>query len=154
MIHPADNRHSAIAASIVRNNQTHMTLLKRWFFYLSLLAAGMAMCATLTSCEDDVEDTPDTYWYVSGSYQSNYDADEVMNFYSNGTGYWESLSTGDYLDFDYYCWGNNIYFTFLPDYQAPYTMMCGLTVYRGGDISITWPADSFYGPVTIYYSPY
>ena len=117
-----------------------------------VLFASLVVAVGLTSCVDDDNDGPETDWYFSGVWQNNEYLDEVMVFYSDGTGYWESVSTGAYLDFDYYCYGNWVYFTFYPVESAPYTLDCYIDLINDGNMSITWPAGSFYGATTIYYT--
>ena len=45
-----------------------------------------------------------------------------------------------------------IYFTFYPVEAPPYDLDCYIDFVNDGNMSITWPADSFYGPVTVYYT--
>lgn len=115
------------------------------------LVAGIALL-TLSSCVDDPDDGPDTDWYLSGVWQDNMNIDETMTFYSDGTGYWQSGYTGSYLDFDYYCFGNSIYFTMYPVGAPSYTLNCYIDVIDSGNLSITWPPSSMFGSTTIYYT--
>ena len=118
---------------------------------LGAMAAGVAML-TFASCTDDEPAGPGGDWYIEGVWQNNSSPDEDMTFYSDGTGYWESNSIGSYLDFDYYCVGNGIYFTMYPAGAPEYTLICYIDIINSGNMSITWPPSSPYGPTTIYYT--
>lgn len=120
---------------------------------LVIVAIGaLAIIVGLTSCVDDDDNGPDTDWYISGVWSNNSYPDEEMVFYSDGTGYWMSVSDGSAIDYDYYCYGDRIFFTFYPPYDSPYTIDCYIDFMNSGNMSITWPPDSWYGPITIYYS--
>lgn len=134
-----------------RNAASARTLGRLVAFAIVVIGA-LVIAAGLSACTDDDDDGPDTEWYISGVWQDNQSWDEDMVFYSDGTGYWESTSTGYYLDFDYYCFGNMIYFTFYPVEAPPYGLDCYIDFINDGNMSISWPADSFYGPVTVYYT--
>lgn len=119
---------------------------------ITMVALGsLAVLLGMTACDPD-DDGPGQDWYLSGVWENNSAIDEDMVFYSDGTGYWTSNSTGSYLDFDYYCLGDWIYFTMYPDYGPSYTLDCTIGMMGPDDMYITWPANSMYGPTTIYYS--
>lgn len=118
---------------------------------LGAMVAGLALL-TFSACTADDDDAPASDWYISDVWQNNYSADETMTFHSNGSGYWQSLSTGSYLDFDYYCFGNSIYFTMYPTGAPSYTLDCYIDMINSGNMSITWPPSSPYGSTTIYYT--
>lgn len=117
-----------------------------------VLVGALVIALGMSSCTVDDDDGPDTDWYISGVWQNDYAFDEDMVFYTDGTGYWESVSTGSYMDFDYYCYGNWIYFTFYPVQAPPYTLDCRIEFIDDWHMYIVWPPDSFYGPATVYYS--
>lgn len=123
------------------------------FVALAILVIGALVIALgMGSCTDDYdEDDPDAEWYLNGVWQDNDALDEDMVFYTDGTGYWESVSTGAYLDFDY-CYGDWIYFTFYPAGAPSYELSCRINFIDDWNIYIVWPPDSFYGPVTVYYT--
>lgn len=125
--------------------------LGRFVALVMLTIGALAVAIGLTGCEDD-DNGPDTDWYISGVWQNNSYPDEEMVFYSDGTGFWWSMSGGSSLDFDYYCYGDMVYFTFYPPYEASYTLDCYIDFINSGNLSITWPASSWYGPTTIYYT--
>lgn len=116
-----------------------------------VLIGALVVAIGFSACTDD-NDGPGSDWYISGLWQNNSYPDEEMVFYSEGTGYWQSISTGDYLDFDYYCFGNWIYFTFYPAGAPSYDLDCTIDMINGGRMNITWPPGSMYGPVTIWYT--
>lgn len=119
---------------------------------LIMLAIGtLAVAVGLTGCVDD-DDGPQTDWYISGVWQNNSYPDEQMVFYSDGTGYWYSISDGSSLDFDYYCYADMIYFTFYPPYEPSYDVACYIDFMSSSALSITWPGDSWYGPAQIFYT--
>ncbi len=117
-----------------------------------VLFGALVMAAGLSSCEPEYDDEPDSEWYLNGVWANNSYPDENMVFSGDGTGYWESVSTGDYLEFDYYCYNDGIVFTFYPLEMPPYSLSCYINLINGGTMSISWPGDSFYGPVTILYT--
>lgn len=118
-----------------------------------ILIGALSIGIAFSACADDDDDYgSDGMWYIAGVWQNNSYPDEDMVFNSDGTGYWESLSEGSYLDFDYYCQGDWIYFTMYPVNGPSYTLDCTIDMVSGGSMSITWPAGSMYGPVTIWYS--
>jgi|GEM_PF-789139 len=116
-----------------------------------VLIGALVIAVGLTACSDD-DDEPGYDWYLSGVWENNSYPDENMVFYNDGTGYWESEARESYLDFDYYCFGDWIYFTFYPVGAPSYELDCTIDMINSGNLSITWPAGSFYGPVTIYYT--
>lgn len=122
-----------------------------------LVALAMAMFGALviaigtTGCTDDDDDGPSPDWTITGTWENEYAEDEIMVFYSTGSGYWQSTSTGSYLDFSYTCAGDYIYFTMMPAGAPAYNLTCTINVYDDDEMSITWPASSMYGPTTIYY---
>lgn len=119
---------------------------------LGAMAAGVALLA-LSSCTlDDDDNAPSSDWYISGVWQNNSSVDETMTFHSDGSGHWQSGATGSYLDFDYYCFGNSIYFTMYPTGAPSYNLDCYIDMIDSGNMSITWPPSSPYGSTTIYYT--
>ena len=115
-----------------------------------VLIGALVVAIGFSACTDAYDDGPGSDWYLSGEWQNNSYPDEEMIFYSDGS--WQSLSSGSYLDFDYYCYGDWIYFTFYPAGAPSYTLDCTISMVNGGTMSITWPPGSMYGPVTIWYT--
>lgn len=117
-----------------------------------LFIGALTVAVGLTACDydDDPYDTRDD-WYLSGVWANEMYPDENMVFYDDGTGYWESMTTYDYLDFDYYCNGGNIYFTFYPVGNPSYTLNAFIDMRNGTHMAITWPPSSMFGATTIYY---
>lgn len=146
------DRVNVAQACDMTDNVSAAKRLGRMVALAMVLFASLVVAVGLTSCVDDDDDGPATDWYFSGVWQNNEYPDEDMVFYSDGTGYWESVSTGSYLDFDYYCYGDWIYFTFYPAEAPAYTLDCYIDLINDGNMSITWPAGSFYGATTIYYT--
>ena len=116
-----------------------------------IMVGALAVAVGLSACRLDDDDDPDSDWYLSGVWADTEYPDEAMVFYGDGTGYWQSDSTGDYLDFDYYCYGDNIFFTFYPAGAPAYNLTCHIYMYGGRSMSITWPPSSMFGAVTIDY---
>lgn len=113
----------------------------------SMIMVGL----TFASCTDDVDDQ-EARWYLSGTWQSMQYPDEIMVFYMDGTGYWQDTYTGDYEDFDYYCNGDVLWFTWYPPYDPAYNERCLIYTTNPNAMQITYPSGSHYGGVTIYYS--
>ena len=116
-----------------------------------ILIGAISIGIAFSACTDE-DDGPAGWWYINGVWQNNSYPDEDMVFNSDGSGYWESLSEGSYLNFDYYCQGDWIYFTMYPVNGPSYTLDCTIDMVSNSSMSITWPAGSMYGPVTIWYS--
>lgn len=129
-------------------------LLGRLVALAIILVGAIAVAVGLTACDvdDGYQDEPDRDWYLSGVWENDSYADENIVFYEDGTGYWQSVSTGDYLDFDYYCYGTNIFFTFYPAGAPSYNLNCAIYMDSGASMTIVWPSSSMYGPVTIQYT--
>lgn len=119
-----------------------------------LLVGAIVVAVGLTACDmdDDNSDEPDRDWYLAGTWENDTYPDESMTFYEDGTGYWMSDISGDFLDFDYYCYGSNIFFTFYPAGAASYNLSSAIYMDGGGSMTIVWPPSSMYGPVTIQYT--
>ncbi len=126
-------------------------MLGRFVALAIILVGAIAVAVGMSACQMDDDDDPDSDWYLSGAWADTEYPDEIMVFYGDGTGYWQSDSTGDYLDFDYYCYGDNIFFTFYPAGAPSYNLNCYIDMTTGKSMSITWPPSSMYGAVTIYY---
>lgn len=139
---------SGIAIDHEHSARTMGRLVALCIVLIGALAIGIAFSA----CDDEDDYGRGGDWYINGVWQNNTYPDEDMVFYDDGTGYWESLSEGAYLNFDYYCEGNWIYFTMYPDGGPAYTLDCTISMPNGGNMSITWPAGSMWGPVTMWYS--
>ncbi len=113
---------------------------------LGLLLASSA----LTSCEDDDPYGYGDDWYLTGTWANVQDYSETYTFYYDGTGYWQTYD-GDYLEFDYYCEGGSIYFTFYPDYGPSYGMNCGVAYNGGSSLIITYPPGNGWGYTSVSY---
>ena len=116
-----------------------------------ILVGALVVAVGMSACHMDDDDDPDSDWYLSGVWADTEYPDEVMVFYGDGTGYWLSDSTGDYLDFDYYCYGDNLFFTFYPFGAPSYNINCYIVMNGARRMSITWPPSSMFGSVTIDY---
>lgn len=136
-----------------RNDDVMARTLGRFVALAILLFGALAVAVGMTACDfdDDDPNEPDADWYLSGVWANQTYPDEDMYFFEDGTGYWQSNSTGSYLDFDYYCYGDNIFFTFYPAGAPQYSLNCYIYMRDGGHMSITWPPSSMYGSVTIWY---
>lgn len=145
-------RKNQVDGSGACNISALQKMLGRYVAIVIVAIGALAIVVGLTGCVDDDNDGPDTDWYISGVWSNNSYPDEEMVFYSDGTGYWMSLSDGSTIDYDYYCYGDRIYFTFYPPYDAPYTLDCYIDFVNSGNMSITWPPSSWYGALTIYYT--
>ncbi len=119
-----------------------------------LMLGTLLALFTLTvfsSCEDDpYYGGYDDYWYLSGQYENQYSFDDWFTFYPDGTGYFED-DYGGYLEFDYYCWNNVIYFTFYPSYGPSYDLDCQIQTNSPNTITITFPPGNGFGFTTIVY---
>ncbi len=141
-MHPTSPKH--------RSEELMARTLGRLVALIILLVGGLTVAVGLSACDDD-DDNPDADWYLSGQWANNVYPNDEMYFFNNGTGYWMSNSSGESLDFNYYCNDDDIYFTFFPVGAPSYSLDCDIDMINGRNMIITWPPSSIYGPVTIPY---
>lgn len=124
-------------------------IITRLLLVFSILAAGLAV----TSCDvNDSYNDYETRWFLSGTWQCMQYPAETICFYRDGTGHWEDNISGDYEDFDYYCFGNSLRFRWYPSWGPSYLEDCTIYVTNDNAIQITYPPSAGYGPTTLYYS--
>lgn len=116
--------------------------LKKQASVLMALIMAVVMATGLTACYDGPYGGPDD-WYLSGVYANDNDYSETYTFYPNGTGIYSDYY-GD-MDFDYYCTGGSIYFTFYPYDGPPYSLNCGITTSGRRSLIITYPPGNGFG---------